>query len=73
LSSCGITPILDLIAEGCFITLKPKMFISPFVGIKKQYSIRITVVLPAPFGPKNPKHSPLKIVKLIASTAFNEL
>lgn len=33
----------------------------------------MTVVFPAPFGPRKPKHSPAEISKAILSTALREL
>jgi hypothetical protein len=42
------------------------------VGSKIQQSIRITILLPAPLGPRNPKHTPSAISNSILSTALKE-
>src|SRR5207249_11717797 len=41
----------------------------PDVGGKIPVSMRIVVVLPAPFGPRNPAISPFEIAKLTSSIA----
>ncbi|MPN18844.1 hypothetical protein SDC9_166209 [bioreactor metagenome] len=43
----------------------------PEVGAIKPMIIRITVVLPEPFGPKKPKTSPFFTLKLTLFTAKN--
>src|SRR5262252_1762074 len=43
----------------------------PLVGGSSVTSIRISVDLPAPFGPSSPKISPSSTVKLIPFTAVN--
>ena len=48
---------------------KPATFPTPEVGVKRPHSIRMAVVLPAPFAPKKPKSSPSPTVKLMWSTA----
>ena len=45
---------------------------NPYVGLKKPAITRIVVVLPAPFGPRNPSTSPGSTLKLNPSTARNE-
>jgi hypothetical protein len=42
----------------------------PEVGLRRVFNILIVVVLPAPFGPRNPKISPSLTSKSIASTAL---
>src|SRR5438270_6953801 len=42
----------------------------PDVGISVVVRIEIVVVLPAPFGPRKAKNSPLRTVKLMPSTAL---
>ena len=39
---------------------KPATFTVPLVAGMKPVMIRIVVVLPAPFGPRNPRISPLR-------------
>src|SRR5271168_4185199 len=41
----------------------------PDVGVSKPHAIRMVVVLPAPFGPINPKISPSGMYRSISSTA----
>jgi len=43
----------------------------PLVGFNKVLRSRIVVVLPAPFGPRRPKTSPLATSKVTWSTAVN--
>src|SRR5437660_983498 len=43
----------------------------PSLGSNKPHSIRITVDLPEPFGPRKPKMAPLFTLKLTWSTAVN--
>src|SRR6478609_6978897 len=54
-----IQPICSIAFVNCFDTLYPQIEIEPAVGRIKPTSIRIVVVLPAPFGPKKPNTSPL--------------
>src|ERR1700751_3554620 len=41
----------------------------PDVGLRSPHSIRIVVDFPAPFGPRNPKISPLRVARLRWFTA----
>src|SRR5262249_40420819 len=47
----------------------PAIIAVPRVGAINAESIRTVVVLPAPFGPKNPKTVPLGIANVKSSTA----
>src|SRR5215469_33411 len=47
----------------------PATLAVPWVGVRKQVSMRIVVVLPAPFGPRKPTIWPLPTSKEIWSTA----
>src|SRR6478735_7603138 len=47
----------------------PRTLAVPLVGARKQVKMRIVVLLPAPFGPKNPTTSPFSTSKLILSSA----
>src|ERR1700733_15002385 len=66
---CGITPMLLRTALGSRITSYPATVAVPLVGGTNVVSMRISVLLPAPFGPSKPKISPLCTVKLTLSTA----
>ena len=44
--------------------------IDPEVGTPSVVIILMVVVLPAPFGPRNPHTSPSSTSKLMSSTAF---
>ena len=52
---------------------KPLTVAEPDVGLSMVQSIETVVVLPAPFGPSNPKISPLSTEMSSESTAFIEL
>lgn len=56
-----------------FTMSKPLTVAVPDVGLRIVQSIDIAVVLPAPFGPSNPKISPDSTVMFRSSTAFSEL
>ena len=58
-----------LISAVCSITSKPSTLAEPEVGGMRPISIRIVVVLPAPFGPRKPKISPRSTVKDTPLTA----
>ena len=45
----------------------PKIRAEPEVGWIRSSSVRIVVVFPAPFGPRNPKTSPGRTAKLTSS------
>src|SRR5512136_964731 len=48
---------------------KPAMRPLPAVGAMIPHSMRMVVDLPAPFGPRKPKISPVRTEKLMPSTA----
>ena len=73
LLSCGMMPMRALISLGWRTTSLPKTETVPDVGGMKQEMMRITVVLPAPFGPRKPKHSPFLMEKSMPSTARRPL
>ena len=50
----------------------PRTVTSPLVGRASPRSMRISVVLPAPFGPRKPKAIPAGTCKLTPSTALSE-
>jgi hypothetical protein len=52
------------------LTSNPETRACPEVGFSKVVSIIMVVLLPAPFGPKNPKISPSFTLKEMSSTAF---
>src|ERR1035438_6751030 len=56
-------------ASGFLLTSNPATIARPEVGLSSPQSMRIVVDLPAPFGPINPKTSPLRTSRLIRSTA----
>ena len=55
---------------GCSKTSKPATLAVPEVGGKTPVIIRMVVVLPAPFGPRNPRISPFSTLKLTSLTAL---
>ena len=61
-----------LISSVCRTTSKPTSSARPALGRSKPQSIRITVDLPEPLGPRKPKISPASISKLTLSTAVSE-
>ena len=67
--ACGITPIVRRTLSGCLTMSKPPTVAVPFVGGRRVVSMRISVDLPAPFGPRRPKISPGSTLKLMSSTA----
>src|SRR5262245_49423671 len=56
-------------SSDCASTSKPSTLTVPADGGRKPVSMRIVVVLPAPFGPRKPTTSPRSRVKLTSSTA----
>jgi hypothetical protein len=60
-----------LAAVGCATTSIPPTKARPLVGITRVVSMPAVVVLPAPFGPSNPKISPWWTARSSSSTAFN--
>src|SRR5271157_1256312 len=55
--------------SGYLLTSNPTTSARPDVGFSSPQSMRIVVDLPAPFGPRKPKISPLRTVRLTWSTA----
>lgn len=55
---------------ACDTTSKPATDAFPDVGFKRVVSIIIVVLLPAPFGPRKPKISPVSTLNEMLSTAF---
>ena len=62
-SACGITPIEFRTPSASFRTSCPATRAEPSVGGVSVVSMRISVVLPAPFGPSRPKISPSSTLK----------
>src|ERR671922_1967059 len=58
-----------LTSSGCSMTSNPPTVAVPEVGHRKQVSMRMVVVLPAPFGPRKPTISPFFTSNEIWSTA----
>ena len=56
-----------------FAVLCPQMYASPAVGVERQVSIRIVVVLPAPFTPRSENSSPSSIERSRLFTAVFSL
>src|SRR4030042_2361366 len=54
-----------------FLMLLPSSRISPSVGARRPASILIVVVLPAPLGPRYPRISPGRTMKLTSLTTGN--
>ena len=67
--ACGMTPIDWRTPSDCLTTSKPLISAVPDVGGSSVTIIRISVDLPAPFGPSRPKISPSSTAKLIPLTA----
>ncbi len=61
---CGITPMLARTALGSRMISCPATTAVPLVGGTSVVNMRISVLLPAPFGPSRPKISPPVTVKL---------
>src|SRR5579864_2128012 len=66
----GKYPIRFFTSRGCSSTSKPATVAVPADGGRKQVSIRMVVVLPAPLGPRNPTIWPLATSNEISSTAI---
>src|SRR6185503_14171388 len=58
-----------LISSFCLTTSKPPMRAPPSLGSSKPHSMRITVDLPEPFGPRKPKMEPFATLRLTELTA----
>src|SRR5580692_11574177 len=56
-------------SRGCSRMSNPATVAVPLVGVRKQVSMRIVVVFPAPFGPRNPTIWPFWTSNEIWSTA----
>src|SRR4029077_16540187 len=59
-----------LTSSGCSRISKPATVAVPPVGVRKQVSMRMVVVFPAPFGPRNPTIWPCLTSNEIWSTAI---
>ena len=57
-SACGITPMHCRAESGALATSKPLMSARPAVMGSSVVIMRMSVDLPAPFGPSKPKISP---------------
>src|ERR1700733_9960520 len=55
--------------SGSRPTSYPATRAPPEVGLNRPHSMRMVVDLPAPFGPRKPKTSPLRTSRLMRSTA----
>jgi hypothetical protein len=64
------TPTRAFAAGGSATTSMPATTAEPAVGITRVVSIPTVVVLPAPFGPRSPKISPVRTSRSRASTAL---
>ena len=62
-------PIRSRTRSASVRTFNPSTLASPALSGSKPVSILITVVLPLPLGPRNPKISPRATVKLTSFTA----
>ena len=67
---CVISASLRLISCRLRVSSSPSITISPSVGSSSVDKTLISVVFPAPFGPSNPKNSPVSIVNETSSRAF---
>ena len=67
--ACGMTPIDRRTPSACLTMSKPLMIAVPEVGGSSVTIIRMSVDLPAPFGPSRPKISPSSTAKLMPFTA----
>ena len=61
---CGTTPMTFFAVAGCATTSMPPTDASPDVGITRVVNMPTVVVLPAPFGPSNPKISPRRTLRV---------
>ncbi len=63
--------VADVLADGFGIAghIESGNGARPEVGLSRPHSMRMVVDFPAPFGPRNPKTSPLRTVRLSRSTA----
>src|SRR6185295_8950257 len=68
LSNCVTTPMRFLASRTCAGIGRPKASMVPESGLVWPRHMRIVVVLPAPFGPMTPRHSPASIASDRSST-----
>ena len=71
--SCGEIPTSCFTAALSLDVLCPQMNASPAVGAERHVSMRIVVVLPAPFTPSSEKSSPCSTVRSRLFTAVFSL
>src|SRR5512137_187634 len=69
LISWGMTPVIFFRARLLIPEARPPTVSVPAVTGETQWIMRTVVVLPAPFGPRKPKHSPSSISNEMPSTA----
>ena len=67
--SCGQTPTKEFISFRSVTMEWPQTRASPDVGEINPHNMLNVVLLPAPLGPKRPRHSPYPTEKQILSTA----
>ena len=67
--SSGTRPILAFTSRACSGMDRPSSSMLPEVGGARPISMRMVVVLPAPFGPKKPKKLPRGTSRSSPSTA----
>jgi hypothetical protein len=67
------TPMTCLAKAGWATTSTPPTMAWPDVGMTLVVSMPAVVVLPAPFGPRRPKISPLRTDRLSPSTALKSV
>src|SRR5260221_14563747 len=68
----GMKPSEALAASGAWARSWPLMVIRPLEGLRSPAMMRMVVVLPAPFGPRNPWISPGSTERLTPFTAVEE-
>jgi len=68
-ASWSATPILRRTASGSRATSRPATVAVPLVIVSSVVSIRTVVDLPAPFGPRKPKTSPVRTARSTPRTA----
>ena len=66
---CPANPIIGRIEAAFFLMSKPPTLAVPPSGISSVVKIRISVVLPEPFGPSKAKTIPSPTFRLILSSA----
>src|SRR5260221_11189807 len=68
----GMKPREAFAASGAWARSWPLMVIRPLEGLSSPAMMRMVVVLPAPFGPRNPWISPGSTERLTPFTAVEE-